>query len=277
MLTVNLFDSEFEGQVSMVRGRTPRHIEYVRGQWTWDGITVFTDRQIFLPSVMDVRSPVKIAWLIEPRGLRPHYYDQIPGVEDLFDLILTYDQKLLARGSKYAFVPGGGVWIPDREWGMRRKSKLCSFLIGNKMATEGHRFRHEVADEVAFGVDFYGVLGKSTTYGPDTKLEVLRDYAFSIVIENTCEPNYFDEWLLDCLSVGTIPLYWGCPNIGEFFACGGILPFASAAHCRTLVESLSWDLYERLWKAASHNLKRVPDYACIEDWIFENILQGVFA
>ena len=40
---------------------------------------------------------------------------------------------------------------------------------------------------------------------------------YSIAIESSQEINYFTEKLIDCLITKTIPVYWGCPNISEFF------------------------------------------------------------
>ena len=35
----------------------------------------------------------------------------------------------------------------------------------------------------------------------------------------------FTEVLLDCFRVGSIPIFWGCPNIGEYFDVDGMHVF----------------------------------------------------
>ena len=40
---------------------------------------------------------------------------------------------------------------------------------------------------------------------------------YSVAVESSNEPNYFTEKLIDCLITKTIPIYWGCPNISEYF------------------------------------------------------------
>lgn len=45
----------------------------------------------------------------------------------------------------------------------------------------------------------------------------IRDYKYSIAIENSSQKNYFTEKILDCLLLWSIPIYWGCPNISSFF------------------------------------------------------------
>eukprot|EP00620_Florenciella_sp_RCC1587_P021099 CAMPEP_0182561832 /NCGR_PEP_ID=MMETSP1324-20130603/4262_1 /TAXON_ID=236786 /ORGANISM="Florenciella sp., Strain RCC1587" /LENGTH=60 /DNA_ID=CAMNT_0024774579 /DNA_START=220 /DNA_END=399 /DNA_ORIENTATION=+ len=46
---------------------------------------------------------------------------------------------------------------------------------------------------------------------------------FHIAIENVKSNGYFTEKLLDCFLTRTVPLYWGCPNIGEYFEVEGMI------------------------------------------------------
>jgi hypothetical protein len=36
-------------------------------------------------------------------------------------------------------------------------------------------------------------------------------------VESSSETEIFTERLIDCLVTKTIPIYWGCPNISDFF------------------------------------------------------------
>ena len=49
------------------------------------------------------------------------------------------------------------------------------------------------------------------------KHETLRDYEYSIAIENACEDNYVSEKFFDCILNNTVPLYYGCPNVKDFY------------------------------------------------------------
>lgn len=55
------------------------------------------------------------------------------------------------------------------------------------------------------------------------KYKPFRDYDYSIVIENSSVRNYFTEKLLDCFLEETVPLYWGCPNILNYFPSDAII------------------------------------------------------
>jgi hypothetical protein len=46
---------------------------------------------------------------------------------------------------------------------------------------------------------------------PQAKAAALRDYMFSIVIENAQVGRYFTEKLIDAIALGTVPVYWGGP------------------------------------------------------------------
>ena len=54
-----------------------------------------------------------------------------------------------------------------------------------------------------------------------SKYILFEKHQFSIVIENTREKNYFSEKLMDCLITKTIPIYYGCQNIGDYFNTDG--------------------------------------------------------
>jgi len=54
-----------------------------------------------------------------------------------------------------------------------------------------------------------------------SKYILFEKHQFSIVIENTRERNLFSEKLMDCVITKTIPIYYGCANVGEYFDTTG--------------------------------------------------------
>ena len=142
-------------------GGAPRHpqkIEYVWNLQRWDGISVFTDKRLFL--VPNVHSPVKVAWLMEPKAYDPRAYTMVQELEDHFDLILTHDADLLKRDStKYVYLPADTNIIEDASIAIHPKSKLTSFIYSEKKFLEGHKMRHEIASMLAgknYDIDSYG-------------------------------------------------------------------------------------------------------------------------
>lgn len=76
-------------------------------------------------------------------------------------------------------------------------------------------------------IDFYGrnldsVVGTlnykgQLNYNKKCKFNGLAGYEYSIAIENSSQKNYFTEKIIDCFLSWTIPIYWGCPNISNYF------------------------------------------------------------
>lgn len=279
-MRVNIFDSNFRESDCSVAFQQSQHIQYVYALDSFDGVTLFTDEWINNPIVEQVESKYKIGWLREPYCLHPMTYKKAMANRFKFDFILTYYQPFLElHYNKFKFAPYAGVWIAREDWGIKPKTKLCSMLVGSKMSTEGHRIRHEIADmleQVGYPVDFYGTRGLQTDYSQETKLLTLADYHYSIITETCREDNLFTEWLLDCFAVGTIPVYWGAPNIGEFFNEEGVASFGSLeelAAALPLLSLLTAGNYDKVRDAIEDNFKRVQDYAVTEDWIYENVLR----
>ena len=107
-------------------------------------------------------------------------------------------------------------------------------------------------------------------YNPiESKFEALAPYRYSIIVESGRFDYYFTEKLIDCLSVGTIPIYWGCPSIWEFFSLSGIVPFLTIDDL-LLLDSLTCEYYKTRTIAIKRNLELAKQYRICEDWIFEN-------
>lgn len=276
-MIVNLFDDAFRHDVCSTAWKTPTHVAYVRDQIEFDGVTLFTDGYINLPIVDKVESRYKIGWLHEPECLHPDTYADSLANLHKFAFILTYYAPLLEMAG-YRFAPYAGTWIPEDRWGILPKTKLVSMLFGTKMSTEGHRIRPAIADAVdgrVADIRFYGARGEPVDYSPETKYRVLADYAFSIVVETCRQDNLFTEILLDCFTVGTVPIFWGAPNVGEFFNAEGVLSFETVEECSYIVESLSFAVYEFMARAITDNFERVRRYAITEDWLYENVLKDL--
>lgn len=271
-MLVNIWDSTFAHDVCSTAHQVPAHVQYVRWLKKFGGVTLFTDGYLIDGSADQVDCPVKLGWLHEPPCLIWDVYAQARTNLVRFDSILTYHSELLKLPG-FRFMPYGGVWIDKAHWGVpsEKKPYLCSQLAGDKLATDGHRLRHEIARSAGLSrepVYQFGRYGEAVNYSAETKRRVLQPYAFSIVVE-ACRQDYlFTEILLDCFAVGTIPIFWGCPSIGDYFDTRGILSFETVEQCVEIVRGLSFAQYESLKPYAENNLKLVRDYAVAEDYLY---------
>ena len=266
---LNLWDENFRHQSCSTWGKRARNVGYRRDLLEWNGITLFTDAYLHSEAPDRVHSRRKIGWLLEPPSINPWLYENFASVVDRFDFTLTYEQSLLDRfPGKTRFSPWGGCWIRSEDMRVHRKSKDTSMIYSEKRFAPGHLLRHEVASHVQ-GVDLFG-RGVAPI---ERKEQGLLDYRFSIVIENGRIRNYFTEKLVDCLAVGTVPIYWGCPNIGDFFDDRGILSFESPDELRTILSTATPERYAELAEIVDCNFATSLRYEITDDWIAEHILR----
>ncbi len=90
----------------------------------------------------------------------------------------------------------------------------------------------------------------------------------------TCrEDNLFTEWLLDCFAVGTIPIFWGAPNIHQFFMTQGILQFDTVDRCQKILHGLGPETWRGKLASIQQNLEMMESYVVTEDWLYLNVLK----
>ncbi len=83
---------------------------------------------------------------------------------------------------------------------------------------------------------------------------------FSITIENSKEDYMFTEKLIDCFLTGTIPIYYGCPSIGNFFNSNGIIMIDSLEDLSTILPTLNEELYNNMRPYIEENYKTAQQY-----------------
>lgn len=267
-MNVGLFDGSFSHQLSATYGgendqRRPRHINWVRDEFL--PVTVFTD--MCLNRVYESPPGIsKIAWLIEPPSISDTHYKTALRLRDEFDCILTFDRSYPERETDFMFYALGGSWIDQGSFAVHEKYKLVSIVGTDKMRAEGHKLRHAI---IGLYSDRLGVYGRG--YRPiSTKAIALAPYRYSIVVESCRLNDYFSEKLIDCLSQGTVPIYWGCNSIGEYFDTRGMIVFNHIDELGDILSGISPADYESRLKYIERNLELCQRYCCAEDWIYEN-------
>lgn len=271
MVKVGLFDGSFPVRNKSMstgyenRDVAPRFIEWERDKVL--PVTVYTDMHLETALEHSDRF-TKVALLVEPPSISDTHYYKAYKLEDNFNYILTHNQEFIQKCNKdkWLYYPLGGSWIDVNEWDIYNKTKLLSMFISEKRRAVGHTFRLEVyRRRDLFDIDVFG-----RGYNPvESKIEGLQDYCYSIVIESIRIQGYFSEKIIDCFSQGTIPIYWGDPDIGLHFNMDGIIRFNNIDDLtNVIVNSVSRDAYESKLDAVRENLEIARQYVCSEDWIY---------
>ena len=241
-----------------VHGKESKYIEWVK-----DGsgeATFYIDSTLEQSQIDNIPGP-KYGWLLESKYITPQIVDSVKMFPEkyleTFDAIFTHNQDLLAIDSKFKWCPAQGFWIQEPK--IYKKTKMISMISSNKSMTEGQRLRLRWLEMIGDQIDVYG-RGINEI---NLKEEGLCDYMFSVVVENGFYESYFTEKILDCFASGTIPVYMGSPDIGNYFNSEGIIPLTEEF-------DVSEDIYYDKMEAIKDNLERVKQYEILEDFIYLN-------
>jgi hypothetical protein len=239
-------------------------------------IAIYTDRMGYISDIDESKS--NYLWLIEPPVINGENYSKITEISHKFKKVFSYNYSIKDRIDNFEFIPHCGTWLRNEDIGLHDKDKNISYIYSDKQWNAGHRLRHNFSSllkEKNTNVDH---LGSGSDKPIDFKINGLKDYRFSIVIENSVENDYFTEKIIDCFLSGTIPIYWGTKNIGNYFDENGIvmLPnidewgfnFDSAID---LINTLDINYYNERLSSVAKNFNIAQKYIHPENHILNHI------
>jgi len=239
-------------------------------EWDRHNIDLYGDENIVFTDnrLLDAKNKNNsIGWLIEPIEILPHIYSNAISLRNNFKKIYTHEKTLLDTGSPFELVPFGCCWIKPEDQKIYDKNKNVSIIASNKTQTIGHNLRHEVIAMFKNKMDVYGRGYNSIDY----KLDGLGGYRFSVVIENCKRDYWFTEKLIDCLVTGTIPIYWGCPSIGDFFDTNGFFIFDSIKELESIIDNLTEETYLSKMDSVRKNFIIAKNYLLPDEIIYKKI------
>lgn len=274
MKTYTLFDGSFnhhpydviKGPSSLSSfpdyGRWPSNFKWSRDAENLQDTCVFTDHYINTASSINCKR--KIAWILEPKELG--YFKINDNLEDIFDIIYTHDKELLEKfSSKSRYYFFGGTWIKNEDFKVYEKNKNFSIIASGKRDLKGHKLRHAAIDKFAskYSIDVFG-----RGYNPvDYKLEALKDYRYSLVIENV-DSGILTEKLLDSLLTGTIPIFYGSDKVFNYFEKEAILKFNDLEELSNILSVIlenPIEYYNKILPYINKNLELAKKYIICED------------
>ena len=95
---------------------------------------------------------------------------------------------------------------------------------------------------------------KGTPIEGEGKKEVWnRNSMFHIAVENSRNLNYYTDKIVDCFATKTIPIYWGAPNIGDYFNKDGIITFENEEDLIDILNNLTEKDYKNKLEAVEEN------------------------
>ena len=237
-------------------------------QWVYDGsgeVNIYVSQRA-LDALNDTSGKPTYIWLLESKQIIPQYYqwiiDNYEFVTSRVDGIFSCDKELCAKYPKisYSLINAVAPWVQDRK--VHEKTKLVSMIASNKRMCEGHARRLQFVDKFRDKLDFYGRGFNEIS----CKEDGLRDYMFSVGIENAVYDTYFTEKLTDCFACGTIPIFYGCKGVTEYFNEDGIIFLDDDFDLSMLTK----DLYYSKMDVIKDNFERSINFPVAEDYLYLN-------
>jgi hypothetical protein len=240
--------------------------KYIR--WNRENIDYINNEKSIFATEYDIKDNTflqyggkKIAWLLECSAMNKDLYNWVLNNYNLYDSIFTHNLEICNKIPNSYWVPFGGCWIHEENWKLHKKSKNISIVASSKTFLPGHKLRHEVISNFN-NIDIFG-----SGYNPiDNKITSLKEYKYQIVIENASISGYFTEKIIDCFVTGTIPIYYGDPNIGDIFNINGIITFNDKDELKVILENLK-DIDPFY---ITENFEKSKEYILTEDYIYKN-------
>lgn len=277
MIDVGLFDEEFRHLPNYCGYDQSEKMRWVKDSYDHD-ILVFTERAY--EKALDIRCHGKIlcAMPLEPMVIHGYAYQKLrDGMHAHFDYILTHNDQFAEwvgknTKAKPMFWTPGGSWIWLRDWEIYPKSKKVSIVASMKDWTVGHRLRQAVIGQYEKEFDLICGYGRNTV---EHKKDIFKDYMYSVVIENCSVNTYWTDKIIDCFACGSVPIFYGNPNIGDIFNPDGIIEFTELDEIESIFEKIGPEDYERRIPAIQDNFERAKEYAIVEDYMADNVFKQI--
>ena len=229
-------------------------------------------------------NPINILILNEHNELF-NFHDTAIDFKNNYQLILTWGDKVLKNcDNAVLFIHGEtnldkeyilGFGDKNEHSNFDRKFEV-TFLSGVLELIEGHKLRQRILKrDLAVNIphkfwkvldDFNHKTGHRPGYegtkltehgnpieGEGKKQIWNRNSMFHISVENSRNKNYYTDKIVDCFATKTIPIYWGAPNINEFWNEKGIITFEDENELVNILNNLTEEDYFQRLEAIEEN------------------------
>ena len=228
---------------------------------------------------------IRILWCVEPNEvsrLRNHVINRYKE----FDLILTWHKEVLDTCPNAKLFPFGTSWILDFD--LTKEKEYCiTSIVGGKTITQYQIMRQGLPkiNEMVSTIPIHLFNSKNEPYTgtplidryiQDSEIKNELFYSqFHIAIENMSSYNWFTEKLIDCFQTKTIPIYLGCPNIGDFFDTRGMFIVKNLDDITNVCNSITTETYHQMLPYIQENYERSFKYAKFRESLRDKIIDFV--
>jgi hypothetical protein len=201
-----------------------------------------------------------------------------------FTYLLTQFPELLQLSNATKLV-GCGSFIDPAP--MIKKKFGVSMVMSNRNYLPGHTLRFELykrRSEIKIPFDIYrsswnpiwleDTLPMAAWDDRKDKVRVM-DCMYHIAIDTYRRQDHYSEKLVDALITKTIPIYWGCTNLSEYFNINGIFEVDTVSKIIYICNQLTPALYYDTLEAVNDNYNRGLRVYRYEDILKDAMLRAM--
>ena len=198
-----------------------------------------------------VKCPRENVWAIMQEPYMKGHTDWMVEGHSAFAQVLTH--HLPSTDHKYILSHPADPWHVQKNYDqlvgstIPDKVRSISWIAGNPTDLPGHRKRSEflefVRKDASIDIDYFG---RAIRFIED-KWDGLASYKYSVVIQNSSSSDYWTDVVADSFLSGTVPIYYGCTNLEDYFPADAFIriditqPKLSLKKLQSLTEEDDWN------------------------------------
>lgn len=205
-----------------------------------------------VPETVSVHCAPDNVWALMQEPYVCGFFEWMVEGHDQYKHVFTHHLKHKTAKNKYIRCQPAVPWHVNKSYDELKnievpdKQKSVSWITSNLTSFPGHKLRMDFLAYMhsrAFPIDLYG---KGINFIED-KWVGLLPYRYSLAIENSSGPDYWTEKLADCFLSWTVPIYYGCKNLEDYFPAESFVridinqPEAALETISTLLASDDWE------------------------------------
>lgn len=214
---------------------------------------------------------IKILLVNEPQEILPYTLEHALHHYNRYHFVFTYNKMLLDKLPNARFFIACNSWIqndyvfPDKEFNVSTVVGFKSDTLGHLMRHALWNFRHRINTPKKFFTSSLGgpIPSENDFVLGDSKYP-LFDSQFHVAIENIKMPSLWSEKILDCFRTKTVPIYWGTPDIEDYFDIRGILMVRNVEDIIRVCNELNEHTYDNMLEYVENNYAISAKYLNID-------------
>ena len=201
----------------------------------------------------------KVLLQSEPPNLYIAFCNMVLENYNKFDLILTYDDRLLHLPNAKEFCAVGS-WISDNL--ELKKENQISFMMSSKINGTAYHMRFMILRrlEKLNKIGEFDLKWHRSPPRVPSKDPYFQNAKFNIACENQIMTNMYTEKILDCFKTKTVPIYYGCTNIEKYFNPKGIIRFNIIEEFDYIISNLTPAVYDEMLTYVEENYEIAKPY-----------------